>query len=248
MIQILPLKASQWQALMIKVEKWKNPRLAPSLVYYENGFGLTPRLWTYRGQHIDQRLEKATVYNMLDLVDIPCSYVGNCPGSLLHYITAGMFQQTPQEKISLWNEDISAAPMLYIYFGDSIVPCTFTVVRLFGEVNNSFKIFHSNYLLTSFLLVSCLKIFHLCPLGSNFIPLSMSRSKVWGSLGQEKVQSCGSVQATGNQVGRCLTLVSGLMSPMSAGRASRLNTRSRATGPSPAMFPRAHTACSATCM
>lgn len=45
-----------------------------------------------------------------------------------------------------------------------------------------------------------------------------------------------------------LTVVSGLISSSSAGIAPKFNTRSRAVGPSPAMLPRAHTACSATCI
>jgi len=45
-----------------------------------------------------------------------------------------------------------------------------------------------------------------------------------------------------------LTVVSGLISSSSAGIAPKFNTKSRAAEPSPAMLPRAHTACSATCI
>jgi hypothetical protein len=45
-----------------------------------------------------------------------------------------------------------------------------------------------------------------------------------------------------------LTVVSGLISSKSAGIAPNFNTKSRDVGPSPAMLPRAHTACSATCI
>lgn len=43
-----------------------------------------------------------------------------------------------------------------------------------------------------------------------------------------------------------LTGVSGLIKSSKSGRASCPRTRSRAYGPSPAIFPKAHTACSAT--
>ena len=42
------------------------------------------------------------------------------------------------------------------------------------------------------------------------------------------------------------TEVSGLINSSKSGIASYARTRSRATAPSPAMFPSAHTACSAT--
>jgi len=43
-------------------------------------------------------------------------------------------------------------------------------------------------------------------------------------------------------------VVSGLISSNSAGIAPKFNTKSRVVEPSPAMLPRAHTACSATCI
>lgn len=45
-----------------------------------------------------------------------------------------------------------------------------------------------------------------------------------------------------------LTWVSGLISSSNAGIAPEFNTKSRAVEPSPAMLPRAHTACSVTCI